>query len=187
MNTYDEHNFSSASKPKSVIRRGAEDGTLMGILMSVIVVCVILTTRIPFLSLVSLILMIGVPILLYRLLNRGFKHGGVTASFSGTWMHGTALMFFGTLIMGLVMYGYLRFIEPEYIFTNLHNTVKILSDAGGENNIAAARRIAHMLETDDVPTAIECAFSTMIMVLTSGVLLAMIESAILTRRRKHKV
>ncbi len=165
---------------KSVYRRGAEDGLVLGIYLSVLLLASMLTVSYPMLSVVALVMMAGVPVVVYRMLSRGIASGAAVSRFSATWMHGISVFFFGALLMGVTMYVYLRFIDPQYIITNIRQTIHVLTLDGGEQSLDMARRLAYMIDHHKIPSAIQCVFALMWAVVFSGTMLSMILTAIAT-------
>lgn len=169
----------------SVYRRGAEDGLVFGAYLSAVVLSIMLTVHIPMLSLLSVVLIAGVPFLAYRYLRRGVRLRGNTERFFEVWMHGISLFFFGALIMGVVMYVYMRLLDPNYITANIKQAIIVLRDNGGDG-IETARKLQYMLDHKTLPGAIHLTFGTMWLVILSGSILTMLLSFIaIGSERRH--
>ena len=83
---------------KSIYRRGADDGLILGIYFSVMSILSMTTQNMPLLSLASLIMFLLVPFVLYRFLRKCYvaEHG--LSQFSALWMLGILIVPFGSLI-----------------------------------------------------------------------------------------
>ncbi len=170
----------------SVYRRGAEDGLKLGIYFSVLIVSMLLTVKIAALSLVSLVLIAGVPFLCYRYIRRDVRCRPGGGRFSEAWMHGIAMFFFGALIMGVVMYLYLHFFDPSYIVTNVRQTIAVLRELGGDENIEMAKDLQQLIDLKLLPGTTQLVFSSIWLVVFTGSLLSMLLSAFaINNERRH--
>lgn len=77
--------------PGQVYREGANKGVIVGVYLSVIFLCAVLSDYVPLLSLVAILLMLGVPFFIYRIMNFIYKKYQRVADFSSLWMLGIAL------------------------------------------------------------------------------------------------
>lgn len=172
----------------SVYRRGAEDGLGFGIYLSFLMLAMMLTFHEPLLSLVSLAMIIGVPFLAYRSLRRGVRGRQYGGRFSEAWMHGISVFFFGALIMGLVMYVYIRFFDPDYIADNVRHAIVVLRDNPSADSMETARRLQMMIDKKLLPGPIQLVFATIWLVVFTGSLLSMLLSMIaINSERKRSI
>lgn len=135
---------------KSIYRRGADDGFWFGIYLSVL--CVAL-----------------------------FKSSADNCKrqFSAMWLHGICIFFFGSLLMALTAYIYLRFIEPAYI----NNSINMAKELYLAVDTAEAREIANLLQkiqdNNLQPTAGGTAMQIIWFGVLTGSLLSMVLSSII--------
>lgn len=177
--------LSESIKAKSPFRRGADDGFLMGIMLVVVFISGSLSFRYPLAATLSPILMIaGVPLLTYILLRRSYvKDNGLTL-FSSLWMQGIVTFFCGTLILAIVMYGYMRWYNPEFM-REMVGYMADFYDSMPENPKGhEVSQIFHtMLDEDLFPSAINVAIESIWLGVFSGSILSMLV-AIAVRARK---
>lgn len=102
------------TKERSVYRRGAEDGLLLGPLMALTVVLLGATPFVWWMFYPALVAVISVPVVAYRLLYRGLKEDLPGSGLSATWMHGLMMYLCGGLLMALVVYVLLQWVYPGY-------------------------------------------------------------------------
>ena len=183
MNQDKETKADKTRSTKSSYRRGAEDGVYFGAILSAVVLSMLLTVRVPFLSLLSIVLIAFVPFMAYKYILRGVYQRGEQSRFSEAWMHGISIFFFGALIMGVVMYVYLRFVDPGYMAANVRQAVVVLRDSGTEESLSTARRLQYMVDHKMLPNAIHWTFGTMWLVIMTGTMLSIILAAIAHSRR----
>lgn len=183
MNQDKETKADKTRSTKSSYRRGAEDGVYFGAILSAVVLSMLLTVRVPFLSLLSIVLIAFVPFMAYKYILRGVYQRGEQGRLSEAWMHGISIFFFGALIMGVVMYVYLRFVDPGFMAVNVKQAVVVLRDSGTEESLSTARRLQYMVDHKMLPNAIEWTFVTMWLVIMTGTMLSVILAAIAHSRR----
>jgi len=168
----------------SVTARGAEDGLVMGAYLSVLVLASMLTAQMPWLAFVAIALMLGVPFVTYRMICRGMDRGfRTTQHFAASWMHGITIFIFGSLIMGVVMYVYLRFINPDYIASNWRLTIAVLNADTSGQSAETARALARMYDEKMLPSAIQMSFAMMWLVAFTGSILSLLLTALARRMR----
>lgn len=186
MNQNTEIKTEETRSTKSSYRRGAEDGMYFGWILSAVVLSMMLTVRVPLLSLLSLALIAFVPFMTYIYIRRGVDQRGERGRFSEAWMHGISIFFFGALIMGVVMYVYLRFVDPGFMAVNVKQAVVVLRDSGTEESLNTARRLQYMVDHKMLPNAIEWTFGTMWLVIMTGTMLSMILAALAYNNRTKR-
>lgn len=168
---------------KSVYRRGAEDGLVMGPLMTVIALLVGATSYIPWLGLPSLAAMLAVPAVAYVMLWRGFKASDFKASFSALWLEGICAFFFGGMIMGALVFVALRWVWPGFIADQMRLLVDILSSSTDPSASDMADGLSKSLERGIVPAPIDIVLELIYIVVFTGSLLSMLLSLLVRARR----
>lgn len=114
--------------PYSIFRIGAEDGVLFGVYLSVLVLLMMSGFVNSWLSVASIVLMAGVPFYCYRRLRTSYVKSGGFLQVSALWMQGIVMFICGSLILALVAYVYLRWINPSYFHDLSEMTKEMLSD-----------------------------------------------------------
>ena len=112
--------------PGQVYREGANKGVIVGVYLSVIFLCAVLSDYVPLLSLVAILLMLGVPFFIYRIMNFIYKKYQRVADFSSLWMLGISLFLGGSLICSLVTYATLEYVLPDYIYNQAEKALELL-------------------------------------------------------------
>ncbi len=161
---------------KSPYRAGAEKGQLFGLYLSAIILSSILSSHIPFLSILTLVLIIGVPVVIYRQLRQRSIAREGNANISELWMQGIITFACGALICALIILLYLMWIEPNYIMTTLTNSMNVYQSLGTEMGNNLAETIKLMIEQHMVPSASDIALSMFWFITATGSLLSLVIS-----------
>lgn len=162
---------------KSVFKRGAEFGVPMGMYMTTISVCSIFADRMPALSWVVLIMLLGGPWMVWRLQRRYFIEEGGTSDYATLWMLGILMIIYGALITGLVTWGVLQWVRPGYIYEMTQNFVDIYGKMPEFKDNELLQVMQRAIDNDALPTPIEMVMNTFWMVTFSGCLMSAITAA----------
>ena len=104
-----------ATEQKSVYKRGADDGLFFGIYLIIMFFSSAFSMAVPFAGLLSIILVLGVPFLIYRFLRRSYVNDSGTTQFSALWVQGITTFFCGSLISGIAALVYMQWVNPDFI------------------------------------------------------------------------
>lgn len=162
---------------KSIYTRGAEDGAWMGLLF---VAAATLQTAahgalLP--TLLADILLLAVPVLLWAMLRRSYRYDRCLTTFSGLWMHGIMIFLCGSLILGLVAFIYMRFINPGFIYAQARQAVELYSQVPDFQTFAQTLQKA--IDRKLLPSPITITFTIIWLGGFSGAMLSLIEAAII--------
>lgn len=168
---------------RSVYRRGAEDGLVIGPLMALIVILMGACGQVPVLAIPVMIGICAVPCVAYLMLSRGYREDEYRSSFSALWLQGICTFFFGGLLMALAIYVALRWVWPTYIADQMRFLSQVLSQQSGPEAQQLADMVAQLVSTGNLPTPIDVALEQIYFVVFSGSLLSMLLSMIIRSRR----
>lgn len=157
---------------KSIYKLGAEDGALLGVFLVTMFFCNIYSTVTPLLGLLGMAMFIGVPFIVYFMVYRGYKANARYRFFSASWMHGIMIFLCASLILGLAIYVYLRFVNPTYLPDTFSQFAEILSADSDPKLKEWADNMA-LLAQSGQPSPIVFAFSTIWCTAFSGSVLSM--------------
>ncbi len=170
------------NQPLSPYRRGADNGFLLGIYISVLYVCMLQSSRVPLLNIAAMAMIVAVPVVTYFLLRRDRVAPGGMPTLGALWVDGLITFLCGGLIGSLVMFVYLRWIEPDFIISNLEQTIELLNDAPDASGRELAREMRTALDSGFSVSPIFFAMSMLWMAGASGSVLSLIVSAIVVKR-----
>lgn len=168
----------SKDKGKSLFKRGADDGFWMGLFLSVLFVAMAYSVYSALVGVLALAMLIAVPFLIFFFLRRSYRYDNCRTQFSGLWLHGICIFFFGSLLMALTSYIYLRFADPTYLnsLVNMAKEVYQSVDSPEAQQMAAVLQKAQ--DSHLIPTPGQLAMEIIWLGVFSGSLLSMIVSAI---------
>lgn len=163
---------------KSVYAAGAENGLVLGPLMSVALLLTGASAYNMLYFLPALAAIFAVPVAAYVMLARACRLRPAASTFSALWLQGICMFFFGGLLMALVAYVSLRWIWPSYIIDQMNNVISVYSSVGDPTAADVASTLKKMIETKTVPTAIDIALELIYVAVFTGSLLSMALSAL---------
>lgn len=160
---------------KSIYHTGGSDGLIMGLYMSVaFVLQAVVLGRPSVLSLVSGAMVLGIPVLAYALLRRGYREHPAQRQFSTVWMHGITIFICGSLILGLVQYVYMRFVQPGFIASMVQMVAETYKSMPGEDYQHMGEVMQRIVDKHMLPTPISFTFSMIWLVSFVGSLLSFV-------------
>lgn len=171
-------------KPRSVYARGAEDGLVLGPLLSLAIVLVGVTVYRPWAFFPAVAAMVAVPVVTWLRLRRGHAEDSGRSTLSALWLQGICGFFFGGLIMALVAYAGMRWVCPSFIADQFRTVIDAYSSIDTPEATQLADTLRRAVEARALPTPIEVALETLYGVVFTGSILSVILAAIV--RRAHK-
>lgn len=169
---------------KSLYRYGAERGLGFGIYMSVVSVCSIYADRVPLFSMVVLLMLIALPVVVYKQ-QRGWAalQGGVS-DYASMWMVGILLFLCGALITALVTYAVLRFSRPTFIYDQAQMALEAYSQFPELRDSQLVGVLRTAIDGGLLPTPIEMVFNSYWFVTFGGCLLSALTAAVAYARNR---
>ena len=173
--------MNTEQQAKSVYRRGADDGFIFGVYLSLMFIleAMAFVHGAPVLSLLALIMIFAVPVVIYFFLRRAYIAEGRLSRFSALWLQGICTFFFGSLLMALTSYIYMRLIHPGFI-PEVFGTLREAYDmVDSEEARKMVRWIEYVQEHNLYPPAAELAVNFIWLAVFTGSLLSMILSFVI--------
>lgn len=175
-----------AGELKSVYKRGAEDGLRFGIYLSVLYMVMIAGASYSLASLAAFVMIAAVPLIVYRFLRRGYVAEYETSTFSLMWLHGIVIFFCGSMLAGVVLLVYLRWINPDFVVNTLQRAIELYDSIYVPQAKETAKVLRQVIEQKLVPTPIEIVAQLIWLAVFSGSLLSMILALVVPLRSKKK-
>lgn len=167
----------------SPYRRGADDGFVFGIYLSVLYIAMALNLVVPYAGFVATILAIGVPVIIYKFLRRSYVKDYGTTPFASLWMQGIMIFLCGTLIMAFVAYIYMRWIDPDYLLNEVTRGIEIFGASDKAQEREFAEILQKALDNNLIPSPIQLATQMITLGVFSGSLLSIIVSLLVQVRK----
>lgn len=163
---------------QSLYRRGAEDGLWMGIYLSLLFLAMVSSVYAAWSGIATVLMALGVPVVVYAFLRRAYRAGGCRDTFSAVWLHGICIFFFGSLLMAVTAYVFLRFVNPTYINDVVEMAKDVYSQIGTSDAKAMAKTLSQMQSGHLLPTPAQTAVQLIWSGVFTGSLLSMVLAAI---------
>lgn len=172
---------------QSPYRRGADDGFIFGIYLTVMFFASIFAGRFAPLSLLGLVMMAAVPAVIYRFMHSYHRSLGAAGSFAMLWMQGVVIFFCGMLIAGTALVVYMKWVHPGFVVEQLTAVAALKGTLPGSQMDLAAEVAEKMLEAKFIPAPIDIVTEMMMLAIVTGSILSMTLSGIFALRRRRSV
>lgn len=144
---------------KSVFKRGAEKGVLMGCWLTIIALMTVYTDLVPILSVLALTMIVITPVFVYKIQRRDYVTLGGAPQHAEEWMLGILLFLFGLLISSLVMYCVLTWLRPDYIQSQAKLLIDTLTTTPELFDDSVREVLVKAVDEDVLPTPIDVVYN----------------------------
>lgn len=128
-------------RPKSIYRRGADNGMVLGLYFCVMFLSMALSGRVSLLGLLSSAMMFGVPFIIYYFLRKTYVEERGFTIYAALWMQGIIAFAGGGLFLAVMVYCYIRWIDTDFIA----NQVSMLIDVYGSVDNPRTREMVDIM------------------------------------------
>lgn len=135
-------------------------------------------------SLLSLLMMVGVPVVIFFFIRRYDRQLQECATFPMMWMLGVVIFVCGMLIAGALMVIYMQWIAPDFVLTQLQGVVELGRQAPGTALAEAADIASQMIEANFIPSPIAIVSELIMAAIVSGSLLSILISSFFALKHK---
>ena len=175
--------MTETTERKSLLMYAMEGGVWLGLCLIARFICGVAGLYSPVLNAVAMLLLIGTPVMLYRVMLQFHKKSGYISGFALLWMMGIMLFFFASLISCVPEYIFYQYINPDYIANAASQSVKLMEEMGWLKDDATLEEVNKMLAADAVPTSIQMVISTMWAHVFFGSLLSIVVAPFVLRKK----
>lgn len=172
---------------RSVYHIGATNGVTIGLLLSAMFLTQSYGLHNLILLLIGDILMLAVPFVTYRLLVRDHDRYSYMRSVSAVWLDGIVSFICGSLILALVMYIFLRFLQPGFTAEQIKNVAGLYRELKTSQGDAMAKAMEQLIATHQVPSPIQLSFSMLWLTSFAGAMLSMLLALVIRYITRRKV
>ncbi len=169
---------------RSVYALGAENGLVLGPVLTVAALLVGATTYNAWMFLPALAATVAVPVVAYMQLRRTMATQASLATFSALWLQGICAFFFGGAIMAALCYAAMRWVWPGFIIDQVQTVIDVygsVDDAEAQN---VARTLQRLMDSHSLPSAIDIALELLYVAVFTGSLLSMLLALIIRKTRR---
>lgn len=171
------------SNRKSLLVYAMEGGVWMGLYLVIRFFCGVASIYSPMLNALAMLLYIGTPFVLYRILLQYHKSNDGVSGFALLWMMGIMLFFFASLICSVPEYIFYQYISPDYIANATSQSLKLIEEMGLIEGGETLNEMRNMLEGEALLTPMQMIMSSMWANVFVGSLLSIIVAPFVTRTK----
>lgn len=170
-------------RQRSPFKRGADYGAVFGVYLSVLFLLSAYSMQVPGLSIVSFLMMVAVPVIIYVMLRRSYVADMGKTIFSSLWMEGIVIFACGSLVAAAVAIVFMRWVEPDYIESTVRSIIDIYnSGAMGERGNEVSEILQAALDQKRLPKAVELVIDMLWLQVFSGSMLSLLMSLLVQAR-----
>lgn len=166
--------------PKTIFQRAANDGLVIGTLLTAFWVMPNLSISPEWSVLLALGTFLSLAFLLiypYRALRNGYAKDGFGSRFSDLWSQGIAAFALGGLLHALAVYIALRVVAPDFILSRLDMAIDIFNSSSDPAFAEWAEILGKMKTSGMMPTAAEISAEMITLDIFFGSCLSLLSSA----------
>ncbi len=166
----------------SPYRRGADYGAWFGLYLTALFFATAYSMSQPPLGLLSLVLMSGVPAVIYIMLRRSYVSDLGKTLFSSLWMEGIMIFLCGGMIASFIAVMYMRWIEPNFLDHQVTMMIDLYNSTDWERGKEFAEMLQRARDQHLIPRPIELAVDMLWLIVFSGSILSMLMSLLVQAR-----
>lgn len=183
-------NFASRMRQSLMVtspyRRGADDGFIFGLYLSLMFFGSIFAPKLPLLGLLSFAMMIAVPAVIFIFMRRYDRQLQECATFPMFWMQGVVIFICGILISGALLVVYLQWFDTDYIRLQMESMAELGESPEAKGTVLeeAGSITRRMLDARFIPSPIAIVTELIMAAIVSGSLLSIILGCFFALRNK---
>ena len=171
---------------KSIFQLAAEWGVPFGLYLTCMAMAMIFADWFIPLSLISTILMLCTPFVVYYFQRRKFKMDNGFTEYAGLWMLGIMLFMLGTIIASLFVYLVLHYVRPEFMYEQGRAAIEAYQQIPQWRDSEMVEVLKMMVDKRMMPTPIEAVFNAYWFITFGGSLLSALTALIARRPLKDR-
>ena len=168
-------------KKKNIFQRAGEWGIPFGLYLGCAGTASIYADVFPPLAFVFLVMLLGIPVVVYGLQRYKFIEDDGFTEYSGLWMLGILLFICGTIISSLVIALVLQYGRPDFMYVQAERTIEMMRDMPKEQYGEMMHVLQRMIDEQLMPSAIDTVMSMFWFITFGGSVLSAI-TALIARR-----
>lgn len=170
---------------KSIYKYASEAGLPMGIYLSVMSACLLLSIKLPALPMLILPLALGFPVLLWYLIKNISKAEPSYLKFSSLWLGGIYTVIFGTLICMFLSAAYIVVFEPNFVGMYVNNALlAVESSPVASEYEASIAMMRNAIDAHILPTGLEFLSTMAWFTCFCGSMISLIIAGLIVKNKK---
>lgn len=142
-------------QPKNIFIRSAELGVPFGAVLTVASIAMTFGDKVPLLSMLTLIVIIAAPVMLYWLQRRHYVASNGFATFSELWTLAIFTTIGGALICALVTYGIITYFRPDFLYEQAQMIVDTYKQLPQGQGLEVVKVFEKMIKNNLLPSPID--------------------------------
>lgn len=171
---------------KSVYKYAAEGGVPVGLCLTTMSACFLLSLRYDGLLILIPLLALVVPVLILRNMNRLLREQPYYGKFSALWLCGIYSIIFGTLICSLFTGVWLTFVDPGFVSDYVENAIEMMRATPGSSYDDTIEVMETMIRRHMLPNGMELVASMAWTTCFFGSILSLFLAIGMTGRRRRE-
>lgn len=178
---------SPTTKYKSTYRTSADLAPWMGAYLTLMSAALIGGLRLPALTLLLFPLALGLPVVLYLLLQRIWTAQPHLRTFSALWLCGIWLFIFGALLCGALTAAWLLLFDPSFVSDYITVTLQTIEDSPLRDQYLSEIQMMHAIrDAGATPSPMQFIFTMMWSTAFFGSLLSLAVSLMVMARGRRR-
>lgn len=167
---------------KSVIKRGMDYAVPMAFYTTAIALMYLYIDRIPWLAYPMLLMLLGGPVVLYKMQRRYNESCSTKPGMWALWRLGVVTIFFGTIFTLLVNYAMLEYVRTDYIYEQMQTCVDSYSKVPEMRGSEFLAALESALKRNELPSSFDFSLVMFSFTNLSGMLMGLFTSSIAARK-----
>lgn len=171
---------------KSIYKFASEAGVPVGLYLTLMSACILLSIKIPALPMLLIPLALGFPVVLWSLMRKISKEEPSYNKFSSLWLGGIYTVIFGTLISTFLSGLYVTFFEPDFVNIYINNALEAIEATPMADQYEASIHLMHeAIDAHILPSGLEFLTSMAWFTCFTGSILSLVIALLMTKTRKN--
>lgn len=173
------------TEKKSIYQHAAEWGLPFGVYLACAGVASIFTDWFAPLALVFLILLLGIPFIVYHCQRRKFIEDDGFTEYAALWMMGIMLFILGGVVASFIVYLVLQYGRPNFMYEQAHAVIEAYKDLPQMQDSDMLKVIKRMYNEKLMPAPIEVVFNAFWFISFGGSILSALTALVAQRQLKR--
>ena len=170
---------------KSIYKYASEAGLPIGLYLTLMSACLLMSIEMPGLPILMLPLMLGFPFVLWALLRKIVREEPSYMKFASVWLGGIYTVIFGTLICLFLSSLYVIFIEPSFVVKYITNAIEAVETSPMANDYhGSITLMKEAMEAHILPSSLEFLTSMAWFTCFSGSIMSLLIALVITKTGK---
>lgn len=166
------------TKAVKLSSRGARGGFFLGAWFVATFAMLVASSHLALLSLPALLMMAGVPVMVYYALRRSYRSVYGLTTLSALWLEGIMMFIGASLFLAVAAFIFFRYIEPGYVASQVSQMAEYYSTSDNPELQQMGATLSQMVDNHLLPRPIECAITMAWLGAFTGAVTSLILAAI---------